>query len=458
MKKILSVLLISIIISYISIIIDIKFIFISIIGILFLIYCYKNTNKCFWLTYFLILSLPISKNNIINYITIEIGGIGINIFQILVSIIFIITIIKRNKEIRSLFSSLVSISFLLLCILYFIYFIIGVNNKNEKALSDLVMYVFQMLIFYCTFKLVNKKDDIYKLLNITFYGLTISCSLSLLMLITNKLKIWGITYDGGRYGGNFITMLIITISYIVILLYNKDNRINKLTIVYSLIISILSIMLSQNRTNPILLIISCILILLININSNHNFNYKDIFRKLSIIIFMISILSIILIILFNSEIGFVERFKNITSISEDVNMKTRVNTNNYYIGLIKENPFGSGFGTLMPFVDSEGIFRYNNSLNIDNTYINIARKAGIVTVIIYIYMILSPIIGLIKIYRIKKDNIYISAIIFYFMLIIASSVFTSQSIHSYAVSTFIWVFIGFINVKNITLKEEKIYI
>ena len=454
MKEILFILFISSIVALISTIFQITGI-IMVLGlicfIIFVVYCYKNTNKCFWAIYFFIMSLPISKNNIMKYITINIGHIGINMMQICIGIIFIVIVLKNYNKKRIIINTTIGIEFLILCMLYLLYLVIGIKNNGSKAISDLDMYIFHCLLFYCTYKIVDDKDDIYKLLNITFYALTVSCSLSLVMLITNKLSFWGISYDGGRYGGNFITMLIVTVSYIVFLVYNREKRINKVVLIYSIIIFLITIILSQNRTNPILLAISCLIILCINIKYKLN---RKIYNKLAIIIVVLIFGGITIGGLASSNSDFVNRFKNISSFSQDTNIKTRTNTNKYHLNLIKEKPLGSGFGTLMPFVDSRGIFRYEDSLNIDNTYITIARKTGIITTILYICIILSPIILLIKIYQVKKDNIYISSIVFYSMLIIAGSIMTSQSIHSYAVSSFIWVFISLVNVEWKKIRER----
>lgn len=455
MKKLLCIILISGIVALFSVLLQIKAIIMVVAligGFYFIKKSYTNTRECFWLMYFIILSLPISNNNILNYITINILGIGINLLQIGIGIIFLVVLIK-NRRYRKIIKSGIGIVFIILCILYIIYFLLGKIKGNNMATVDVVMYLFQCILFYCTYKLVNDKDNIYKLMNITMYALTVNCTFSLIMLLTNKLPIWGIEYNGGRYGGNFITLTIVTISYIFFILYNREKESNKILLIYSLFISILSIIVSQNRTNPILLIISCLAILFISFNNK--VTYKNIFRKLFIITLFSAFAVIIGSSIINSDSDFINRYKKITSLSEDVNMKTRINTNNYHINLIISNPFGEGFGEYMPFVDSAGIFRYEDSLNIDNSYINIGRKGGILTLAIYMILIISPIIKLLKNYNISNNAIYLSLVVIYFMTIIASSLLTSQSIHSYAVSTFIWVFIAFMNVKNIVFEEEK---
>ena len=178
MKEILFILFISSIVALISTIFQIKGI-IMVLGlicfIIFVVYCYKNTNKCFWAIYFFIMSLPISKNNIMKYITINIGHIGINMMQICIGIIFIVIVLKNYNKKRIIINTTIGIEFLILCMLYLLYLVIGIKNNGSKAISDLDMYIFHCLLFYCTYKIVDDKDDIYKLLNITFYALTVSC-------------------------------------------------------------------------------------------------------------------------------------------------------------------------------------------------------------------------------------------------------------------------------------------
>lgn len=448
MKKLLYIILISSIVAMDSVMFQGESIIMIIAlfgGLYFIKKAYTNTIECFWLFYFVTLCLPISKNSILSLISIDMFGLGINILQIGIGIIFLVILIN-NRRYRRLSQTNIGKLFIVLCILYIICFSVGILKGNNKVMVDAMMYLFQCILFYCTYKLVNDKESIYKLMNITMYALTVNCTFSLIMLVTNKFSIWGIEYSGGRYGGNFLTLLIITLSYIFFILYNQEKESNKVLLIYSIFISILSMILSQNRTNPILLIISCLIILFVSFNNK--VTYKNIFRK-PILLILICISTLIIgISIINSNSDFIDRFKKITSLSDDTNMKTRINTNNHYIKLIMDNPLGDGFGTLMPFIDSEGVFRYEDSLNIDNSYINIGRKAGILTMIIYIIFIISPIIKLIKGYSVNKNNIYIALSVMYFMLIIASSLLTSQSIHSYSVSSFIWVFIAFINVKK----------
>ncbi len=446
MKRIFSVSVISCIIAGLSLAFQWKsiVIFIALISIIF---CYKYTEKFFWFIYFTILLLPISNNNILEYITIYIGGKGINALQISVVVIFFIILIKNNQYRKFRLDNYINIIFVFLSILYSIYFIIGLSKWKEVAIIDFSMYIFQMLLFYCTYKVAGNKEDIYKLMNMTLYGLTANSIITFVMFLTNKWTVWGIEYNGERFGGNYFTLYIITISYIVFLLYNKKNEVNRTVLLLSSILSVILMFISQNRTNPILLIITCGVLLIINLKNK--LSLRNILIKLSMLIF-ITIFSVLgIYTLIHSDSEFINRFKNISSLSQDRNIQTRIKTINYHMDLVEKNPLGNGFGTFVPYIDAEGRSQYEDSLNIDNSYINIARKTGVITLILYIAIILSPTKSLIKKYKNEKDMIHLSILVSYLMLLVASSIMTSQSIHSYAVSSFIWVFISYMNVVNI---------
>lgn len=453
MRKILSVISISVLVALLSVVLGFKSIvfFVGVLIVLaYLYYSFKYTSKAFWFTYFVVLSLPIGNNNILEYITIRIKGIGINIIPICIGIIFCIVCIKHKEYKNNFIKNNLNKWFIILYLIYFISILNGILNGNERIIEDFVMYAYQAFLFYCTFKLVKNSDDIYKIMNITMLAQIVNCILTIIMYFTHDLSIWGIQYNGGRFGGNYLTLIILTVSYALFLIYNRKNKINIGILIAFLILSVSVMFISQNRTNPLLLLLSSGIMFFITLFNKKS--TRNLFQKLIMIIVILIFFVGFITTALKSNNEFVQRFTNITSISEDKNMKTRINTFKYYSDLIIKNPMGSGFGTLMPFIDSSGRVKYENSLNVDNTYLNIGRKVGVIGLILYILIILSPIKGLTKIYLNNRDMIYLSIMIAYCMLLIAASMVTSQSIHSYSVSSFIWVFISYVNIK---LTETK---
>ncbi|WP_035281059.1 hypothetical protein, partial [Clostridium saccharoperbutylacetonicum] len=65
MKKKLSILIISILVAFISIFFKVKSLFI-LPGMIYIVYCFKNPKRCFWITYFIALLFPIGLSNNLN--------------------------------------------------------------------------------------------------------------------------------------------------------------------------------------------------------------------------------------------------------------------------------------------------------------------------------------------------------------------------------------------------------
>ena len=434
--------IIGFIVALLAITLKIKAI-ILIFAFIYVIYCYRHTEKYFWFTYFISLLLPIGDNNIINFISLNVYGKNINLIEMMQILIFLVIITKNIKIRKIKIYSLTNIFYITLMFLYIVYFIMGIVNGYD-AISDIKKYILQLTMAYCVYRVVSKTKDIYFFMNITLYSITLNSAIALFIYITRKSPIWGIDYNQTRFGMNFETLFIITISYVLFLLYNRIYCIKKINIILSLVMSVILIFLSQNRTNPILLAVSVFLMIVLS------FKYKKKGRsrkeKLILLIFMFAIFIIPINNLMNSQNAFIERLTQTKALKDETNIKTRINTFEYYIGEIKAKPLGMGAGKTITFIDADYRFQ-EEGFTIDNSYVTVGYKFGIVTLFIYMYFMFLPIFLLVKYYSIDKDKILIVILISYVMLIIAGSFLTSQIIHSYSVSTFVWVFIGFLHSK-----------
>jgi len=442
-KKKLSILIISILIALISIFFKIKSSFI-LPGIIYIFYCFKNPKRCFWIIYFIILLFPMGISGNFNIL--------IRIFQFMILILLFSILINNNDLRKFKFNNFVNSTFILLSILYFIYFFIGLT-KGYDASNDFQIYGIHVVLFYCTYKVINEKDDIYKFMNITVYAILCNCIIGIIIYLTRGLSIWGLHGDSGRFGYNAQTLFIMTLTYMFFLFYNKRYVISKSIILFSYFLSIILIILSQNRTNPVLIFINCILIILINFGDKTSL--KILIRRISLFMCAAALIIYGANIISNSNSEFINRYREVSSSDKNDNLQTRILTFNYYLDLIEEKPLGNGFGIHMPFVDSQGNFQIEEGFNTDNTYINIAYKSGVISLILYIILLCSPLVKMAVNYKLSKDRIYLSTSIAYIMLLIGGSIVTSQTIHSYAVSTFIWVFISYINLY--TDKKFQLY-
>ena len=87
------------------------------------------------------------------------------------------------------------------------------------------------------------------------------------------------------------------------------------------------------------------------------------------------------------------------------------------------------------------------SNTIDNSYLTIAEKMGVITGIIYIYVIIiKPIWYFLKN---NKNKVYLGCLVAYSLFLINSSFLTAQTINGIGVSSITWILIAFIRSNNI---------
>lgn len=457
MRKSIYILMLSIVIGLISSVWG-KYFLLIVLGILYLVFCYMKTKTAFWFSYVLFLAFPvIDMTNISKFLIINIFGFNISILDISIFLIFLIVLIKKKTKKKISINNFSNICIIILVFNYFVYIIIGLNNVGYKAILDGKSYIIQVVLYFCAYNLM-KNDNIYKLLKVTLLGLAINSLISIFIYITSGWSVWGLNYNGGRFGNNSQTVFIMSISYTIFLLYAKRNKLNRIGIyILLLLLQFILIILSQNRTNFILSALSTGLILIICFkNSKNNFIHK---RKLFFILATIIVLFISGNIILNSNIQIINRLKSGKDSKENT-LVTRVNTIIYYTNKIANKPMGNGFGANMPFANSRTTIYIQDQerLNADNIFITIGYKLGIINLFIYSILLFKVYIDLIKLYKNKKDKIYLCIGIFYTMIIIAGGLLTSQIIHSYAVFSFIWVLVSFLNIEtnkiNIQMKKN----
>ena len=118
----------------------------------------------------------------------------------------------------------------------------------------------------------------------------------------------------------------------------------------------------------------------------------------------------------------------------------------YNIKLLLKQPFGAGLGALFPFYNGAGVL-IGFSNTIDNSYLTIAEKMGVITGIIYIYVIIiKPIWYFLKN---NKNKVYLGCLVAYSLFLINSSFLTAQTINGIGVSSITWILIAFIRSNNI---------
>ena len=176
-----------------------------------------------------------------------------------------------------------------------------------------------------------------------------------------------------------------------------------------------------------------------------------------ILIFTLSLITIGLIIFFNSNNVLTQRFMG-TSGEANTGI-ARINTFVYYINIFKKNIFGYGFGYKMYYLDEfKEVIKSQSSYQIDNAFIVYAIKGGILFFILNMYLIINTLRKINYVY-VKTDDSIIYTLKVGMMLVIASStIFTSQIIHGNAEIAFIWSLCGYFLESNSIIEQNKKYV
>lgn len=68
--------------------------------------------------------------------------------------------------------------------------------------------------------------DLRWFLRITFYAMTICLTINVLMCATSGFSFWGVsTFNGGRFGGGYISLIVVTVLYLVTEHTRRKNEI-----------------------------------------------------------------------------------------------------------------------------------------------------------------------------------------------------------------------------------------
>lgn len=179
-------------------------------------------------------------------------------------------------------------------------------------------------------------------------------------------------------------------------------------------------------------------------------------RSMLILIFTLSVITIGLILFFNSNNILTQRF--LGTAGESNTGIARINTFMYYINILKKNIFGYGFGYKMYYLDElNKVIRSQSSYQIDNAFIVYAIKGGILFLICNIYLIINTIRKINYVYVKLDDSIIYTLKIGIILVIISSTIFTSQIIHGNAEIAFIWSLCGYFLESNSVISQGKKY-
>jgi hypothetical protein len=402
------------------------------ISIYILICGTKNYTKCVQGVYVLLISIPLSSYNYIDTITItQIGAI--NVMEIALIELFVISIIINRKEIRA------DATTVLVIMLFFFYLIrILLDLNMPRCIADAKDYILPLILFYC-FKLMDDGNDenSWKIfLDNTLKGVRIN---SIIILI-GYLMIWLPGNYIGRYSFSCESLYVFTIPQEIFNLSTYRKKSARIVAVVFIIIEFFLVLVSQTRTNIICITLLILLLLLLRLKDNST-KIKMLKRFFYIIFFVTLIAFFCFYFLKISEgngngIRMVEIIKRGFKTDSNIERGALIN---YYIPQILKTPLGHGFGALMhvwTYFNGMLTISHQNILAVDNFIITYLYKLGIIPFLIYFMIFYIAFTLLIKN---RKVNIFTSIAIF--SLILPTAFMSVQMGKNLAISCFWWSFI-----------------
>jgi hypothetical protein len=415
-------------------------------------YGFKNIRNCFFIDYFLLLLFPVGDigkiytGHIFN-IHMYLQYKSMDIFDITILSITLITltrVILNNTGFKriNLFDGLI----IILGTIFVIYILIGYLNIEKLAISDGKKYILFILLYF-TGREILDKEDISKFIKVTLYSAFFN---SILLIIIYFFTINNYINVGDRYSFGCESIYVITIPLQLYFIFNKNKELlqfNKSFLIISICIQSILLLLAQNRTNPLMIIASVILIYIFNLLIN-KINIKEFYIKIAKLIFasilFVSIFISIILVLSHFNVAIIDRYTGKdNSNGANYTYEIRKTTNNYYLDELKKNLFGYGLGTNMFNILPDGGLDASSleSFQIDNMPIVMGYKFGIIGIIIYLLIIVYNFKNL-KLKAKNNKSVYLPMLAILPFFLISCGYMTSQVIHNVCIRSYWWVYLA----------------
>lgn len=378
---------------------------------------------------------------------------SITIFDLILLILFAICTIKKylsNKDLGIKKYDIIMFFYLTIII---IYIIVGYINQGMSSFNDCCLYLrAYMFIEVTRNEIIKRNITIYQIVDITFKAIIIFAFIELIDGIKNIKFVLS-----ERVGANNESVYIFVLGFIAYKIFYDNAEKRKFKYVLGILLFIICCILSKSRVFISFSLISFLLVVIKCNCSTSSKSFKFSIRSILILIFTLSLITIGLIIFFNSNNVLTQRFMG-TSGEANTGI-ARINTFVYYINIFKKNIFGYGFGYKMYYLDEfKEVIKSQSSYQIDNAFIVYAIKGGILFFILNMYLIINTIKKINYVY-VKTDDSIIYTLKVGMMLVIASStIFTSQIIHGNAEIAFIWSLCGYFLESNSIIEQNKKYV
>jgi hypothetical protein len=317
---------------------------------------------------------------------IQIGSYSIRPFMVILMLILLLII---NKEIR-----INKIGLYIISIFYAIFILITLpavfyspyfNLNASPFFRGAFLYFYQILTFFMTILILNNNSlQELKIIirKVLFFNSLIAIILFLYQLATKEFiinqKYLGInyTYQGiprmmGMFNDpNYFALYLTVFLWLYLFLLEKQDKLDYKT----LMLSIISIFLTQSRAAIIANFVGLLLVLVFNNSKNK--------RKINFIIFYVALFLLTLLFLIPNDLimNSLSRY----NFTEDASFKERYNLLVIGIENIYRYPFGVGIGYLAEYYKS-----FFGTLKVaHNDFISIFIEGGIISLTLYCFIFL----------------------------------------------------------------------
>ncbi|WP_019720321.1 O-antigen ligase family protein [Heyndrickxia coagulans] len=373
------------------------------VAIVMFVLLYLYTIQIFNFTLVLLLAIPANVRSY-DFFHLNIPIINLDIFKAVLFEIALVILIKKliKKELFELRNNWFAI---ILFISFFVYYLLGIHFHNGAVYTDAKNFFFIPLLYMIGVSLYTKKKmfkPFFRLVVISSFLLSIFS----ITIFVFKHSIFQYIFDGSfdadtsRVGFANHSNFSFTIPLMILAIKTKvlGKKMNSFIFI-TLVLMLITLILGQSRALIFAVIVNTIVIL---VYTSYFTDKKAVVNNIINLMVFISFTLLIILAAFlvfpSISNQFQEVFQRFYSVYKDggtVSLNTRKITNNYYEQLISKNLLGYGMGKDMWLINDFG-HPFVQGMNIDNAFITITYKFGIIGLILWLVFY---VINITRVYR-----------------------------------------------------------
>lgn len=330
---------------------------------------------------------------------------------------FLILVILLVHSLRSI---RIDNSFFLIFLLFFIVILInairGIYSNYDKIFIfyETIKYLFYPITFYFILSVFKEKKDLRSIKKIFEY-----CIIFTSIASTEIIMIYLFITKGGRvltrFGNIILFGLIISLNFVRI---NEISPIKKIFYYFSIMLMSIGILLTMQRSLWVATVISIIVFYFIDLMSRKSTIKEILLRLFILILLLFSIFFIFNKISLDTDV-LLERTEKMQQGEMDSSLAIRLYTFVKVVDITKNNViWGRGLG------DSSHFSLFTNKIKnlVDNSYVTLFWKMGIVGVALFMYLLLKVLWKLFYIIKTTKDKFVKSISVIIFSVVVGQMV------------------------------------